>query len=143
MLRVAFRGHLGGAFIISIAVVATYLSTWVGRLGLAVVNRRLNRKARLRHLETLTSDEKAYLVPYIHDGKNTMNYLAQDGIASGLVQKGILYAPSSLGSMLSGFAYNLQPWARDELERNPSLLEGASLRSPEQGDGFIHPGNRY
>lgn len=29
-----------------------------------------------------------------------------------------------MGSVLEGFAYNLQPWARDYLNDNPQLLDG-------------------
>ena len=43
---------------------------------------------------------------------------------SGLEAKGITYRASNMGDMLRGFAFNLQPWAREHLEANPNLLDG-------------------
>jgi hypothetical protein len=42
------------------------------------------------------------------------------------VAKGILYQASSVGRMLTGMAYNIQPWPREYLSKNPHLLEGAN-----------------
>ena len=48
----------------------------------------------------------------------------QDGIIGGLRNKTVVFVASNMGSMLEGFAFNLQPWARTYLEENPGLLNG-------------------
>jgi hypothetical protein len=47
-------------------------------------------------------------------------------VVGGLVAKAVLYQSSSVGRMLTGLAYNMQPWAREYLAQNPHLLEGAN-----------------
>jgi len=85
---------------------------------------RKRLKNRQKMLYQLTPEEKGYLVPYIRHQKNTVYVGMDDGVISGLEAKHITYCASSMGSVLEGFAYNLQPWARDYLNDNPQLLDG-------------------
>jgi hypothetical protein len=129
-LRNQHRAYVGGVFIVSGAM--------LGAQGLAAVAQMARRRYRRHRLEAqsrealhaLTPDEKAYLLPFVLGGQNTLYFRAQDGVAGGLIAKKILYQSSTIGSMLSGFAHNLQPWAREHLEKHPHLLEGANP-SPE------------
>jgi hypothetical protein len=89
-----------------------------------------------KYLYKLTPEEKGYLMPYIETEKNTVNVGLDDRIMGGLVAKGITYRASSTGNMVTGFAYNLQPWAREYLMTNPQLHSGASGRP-------MAPGERY
>ena len=75
-------------------------------------------------LYKLTPEEKGYLVPFIFGLQNTINVGMDDGVMAGLRFKGITYLAASVGDMLHGFAFNLQPWAREYLENNKNLLEG-------------------
>ena len=76
-------------------------------------------------LQQLTPEEKGYLVPFIFEQKNSVYVGMDDGVMAGLVAKGITYRASNMGSMLEGFAHNLQPWARSYLGQHAELLEGS------------------
>ncbi len=88
--------------------------------------KRENLKKSQEQLHKLTPDEKAYLVPYVIKDENTQYFLIEDGVAGGLVAKGIIYQASSVGDMIMGWAYNIQPWVKDYLSENPKCLEGAN-----------------
>jgi hypothetical protein len=45
-----------------------------------------------------------------------------DGVIQGLVAEKILYRSANVGSLITGFAYNVQPWAWDFLNANPHVL---------------------
>lgn len=87
-------------------------------------------KVRHQSLHELTPDEKSYLAAYVLDDVNTQYMQIDDGIAGGLNAKGIIYRASNVGDMLRGWAYNIQPWAKDYLREHPHLLDGASGNVP-------------
>ncbi|EGO95204.1 hypothetical protein APM_1967 [Acidiphilium sp. PM] len=70
----------------------------------------------------LTEDEKLFLRPYIIDGANTRMANITNGVAGGLVAKGIIFRSSNVGTVFSGFSYNLQPISRKILTGRPDLL---------------------
>src|SRR6266849_9004622 len=82
------------------------------------------------YLQNLTTVEKAALKPYISNDTETRDFPMGDGVSSGLVAKGLIYRSSSVGNLISGFAYNIQPWVRHYLLKNPALLEGAEKVPP-------------
>lgn len=124
---------LGGLFIISISVLSAQIirnvfsnCKTIALKWLEYYKGRRLRQAMIFGLTNLTPDEKSYLLPYIAHQKTSVNFLMQDGIKSSIEEKGIIYQASTLGDMLNGWAYNLQPWAREHLERNQNLLSNAS-----------------
>jgi hypothetical protein len=132
-LRKGYRAQLGGLFIISISIVAAQ-ALWRGGESISslVKNIRNRRKAKVamelkqKQLRELTPDEKAYSAPYVLQNQNTQYFQIEDGVTGGLETKGIIYKASSVGSMLTGWAYNIQSWARDYLQKHPELFEGAN-----------------
>jgi hypothetical protein len=76
-----------------------------------------------RAMSYLTSEEKRALKPYIVDDRATLGFDIGDGIANGLVAKGILYRPSSVGTRFNSFDFNMQPWARKYLKRRPRFFK--------------------
>jgi Super-infection exclusion protein B len=120
-VRELWRTELGIVFVVSACVVLTVIVSHVTREVLAF--RRM--RARRVYLHKLTPDEKAALVPYIHGGATAVNYNYTDGVVQGLEARDILYRSSQVG-ILFEFPYNLQLWAREYLEKNPRLLDGAS-----------------
>lgn len=82
---------------------------------------RKNIKIKQKHLHQLTLEEKDYLAQYIVEQKNSIHALGS-GVMGGLEAKGITYRASNLGNAITGFPYNLQPWAREYLKANPHLL---------------------
>ncbi len=83
-----------------------------------------NLKELQESLNHLTPEEKGYLAVFIHEQKNTINVGLDDGIMQGLKIKKIVYRASNQGNVMEGFPFNLQPWAREYLDKHPQLLEG-------------------
>lgn len=127
------RQYIGGALVLAVAllcaqllagVVAWLKQTWEKR----IVKQKQGRVLELRQqsLEKLTPHEKAYLLPYIQQQENTQYFGVEDGIAGGLQAKKIIFRSASIGNFVEGFAFNIQPWARDYLNQNQHLLDGAA-----------------
>lgn len=120
-----YRSWLGLALVVSCAYLLAHAIVFLAKQ----VHRRYEDKAILRiqvgYLKTLVPDEKARLLPYIHDQRSSVVYQITDGVVRGLVAKGILFRSSNVGRG-TAFSFNIQPWARMEIERDPALLDGAS-----------------
>jgi len=95
-------------------------------------------KVTLKELEQLLHNlkpvEKAFLSPYVIDDENTRYFKIEDGVLRALEKKKIIYKSSSVGDLMSGWAYNIQPWAKEYLVKNPHLLEGATQIKRESSD---------
>lgn len=87
-------------------------------------DRKADRE-RDKQLTRLTPEERGYLSEFIVNGRNTVKVGMDDGIMGGLVAKKICYMSSNMFDLLEGASFNLQPWARSYLERNPDVLDGA------------------
>ena len=128
--RQRFLPYIGGVTLISATLLLTH--------GVAAFFDSLKRKRAERkqleslrgRLHSLTPAEKEALRPYIREEANTRSFVVNDGVAGGLVGKGILYRSSNTGLFMY-FPYNLQPWARDYLKERPELLDSASSSPPE------------
>ena len=83
--------------------------------------RKRAEKARFKYFARLTNDEKAILLRFM-SGENTLSFDISDGVAGGLVAKKILYVPTRMVNPVS-VPHNLDDWAREHLEKNPSLLQ--------------------
>lgn len=78
-------------------------------------------------LKQLTSDEKKALIPYIEQNVRTQHFNIQDGVASGLSSKRILFRSSNIGgSGTFNFAYNIQDIAFNILTKHPEYLDTSS-----------------
>ena len=118
--REKYRVFLGPAFLLSVAV-------FIARVFMFIMNKRLekqNLESTTQVLHHLTPEERGYLIPYIQQQKNTVHVEIHDGIMNGLAAKGIVYRASNIFDLLEGPPFNLQPWARKYLEKNPDLLNG-------------------
>lgn len=118
--RNEYRVFLGPAFLLTLSFCAARIFNFI-MLG---YRQRQTLKKRQEALHSLTPEEKGYLIPYIEDQQNTVHVGIEDGVMAGLRSKGITYLASNMGDILDGFAFNLQPWAREYLENNPHLLDG-------------------
>jgi hypothetical protein len=84
------------------------------------------RRHLRRTFRELTTAEKEFLRQFIVDGENTAYEPIHSGVAGGLVGKHIIYRAShvSVGGVPGIlFPYNLQPYARKALNKNPALLD--------------------
>lgn len=120
--RRQYRIFLGPAFLLVFAFV-------IARMYMYLVDLHAERRAlkeRRKTLHNLTPEEKAYLVKFIHEQVNSVYVGMDDGVMAGLRRKGVTYLATEVGSLVEGFAFNLQPWARAYLQDNPHLLDGCS-----------------
>lgn len=118
--RNEYRVFLGPAFLLT-------LSFCVARIFIFFMQGYRQKQAlkkRQEALYSLTPEEKGYLIPYIEGQRNTVNVGMDDGVMAGLRLKCITYRAANMGDLQNGFAFNLQPWAREYLKKNPHLLNG-------------------
>jgi hypothetical protein len=118
--RNEYRVFLGPAFLLTLSFCAARIFNFF-MLG---YRQKQVLKKRQEALHNLTPEEKGYLTPYIEGQQNTVNVGMDDGVMAGLCSKGIVYLAANMGDLINGFAFNLQPWAREYLEKNPQLLDG-------------------
>ena len=131
-----YRGYIGLAFLISIVLLATDAVIWIWKQIKSHRNKRKTEENRVRLIQSLTAEERQYLAPYILEGQNTCYYAMDDGVAGGLNSKGILFISSNIGSLVSGIAFNLQPWARELLSVRSDVFNGITHRPPTAEDRF-------
>ena len=118
--REKYKVFLGPVFLLAVSFCIARVSIFF----MSGYTERKNLKKRQELLHQLTPEEKGYLIRYIENQKNTIYVGDDDGVMGGLQAKRITYCARNMGSLLHGFAYNLQPWARSYLEEHPELLEG-------------------
>ncbi|MDB9952014.1 superinfection exclusion B family protein [Porticoccaceae bacterium] len=118
--RIEYRVFLGPALLLTVSFCAARVFNFF----IQVYRQKQALKRLQEALHSLTPEEKGYLIPYIEGKQNTVNVGMDDGVMAGLRSKGIIYLAANMGDLLNGFAFNLQPWARDYLEKNPHLLDG-------------------
>ncbi|MBI3319988.1 MAG: superinfection exclusion B family protein [Candidatus Omnitrophica bacterium] len=71
---------------------------------------------------------------YVEGKTRTQYFQIEDGVIQGLVAVDVLYRSAQVGHLLSGFAYNIQPWAWEYLNRHPDLLSGPDVPLLGEGD---------
>ena len=120
LFRDEYRVFLGPTFLFTIAFGAargfSSFHTWY--------QQKQQLKEMVKLLHHLTPEEKGYLICFIEGQKNSIKVGMDDGVMAGLCHKNITYRATNVGDMLDGFAFNLQPWAREYLENNSELLVG-------------------
>jgi hypothetical protein len=126
---IGYRMWIGVVFLASTAVL---LSRTGGGLFEFTRNRvRQNRTLKMwqRRLHELTSEEKRVLASYVLKGTRTQYFQLQDGVIQGLVAEKIIMRASTVGDLLTGIAYNIQPWAWEYLKEHPRLLSDDDERA--------------
>jgi hypothetical protein len=117
-----YRPWFGMAFLLSTALLlsAAIMAVW------GVVKRKRaeskflpERQERLHHL---SEPEKKLLRGYVEGKTRTQYHPMSDGVVGGLEAERVLFRASSLGQSFDHFAYNIQPWAWEYLNKNPKLL---------------------
>jgi len=119
----SYRSWVGLIFLLSSVLLLSHLLISIG----SWVKRKLNEQKSLitatNRLRNLTSDEKIVLRGYIFPQTKTQVLDLTDGIVNGLVHAEIIYQAAAVGSLREGFAYNIQSWAWDFLNKNKHLLD--------------------
>jgi Super-infection exclusion protein B len=118
-----FRPYLGAGFIASIALLAWYVFNPIAQSIVGWLEDKRRKRAVMRTLRELATDEKEFLRPYLREDANTMHAFPAHGIANGLEAKGIVYRSSTISIPGGMFPYNLQSSARRLLKAHPELLD--------------------
>jgi len=84
------------------------------------LNTRADCRAK-KHLSELPPDQKHILRMFAPSG-NTHALHTTDGAVNVLVAYGILYPAASLGTLQTGLAFAIAPWALKYLRKHPQLL---------------------
>lgn len=126
IFRNEYRKFLGPALLLTTSFAIARLIMFIYRTIKTSIEKSQNEKVRLEYLQKLTPEEKGYLATFIIGKQNSINVGLDDGVMSGLERKQIVYRASNVGDVLRGFAFNLQPWAREILESNHNILAGAT-----------------
>lgn len=117
----------------SLSVVRTV--QWLFESDYSPVRQRLQAWSLSKRLTDLSEPEKMILRKYLANDTPTLTFPVQDGVVRGLVAKKILFCASEVGMPGTwSFPFNLQPWARQALRRNPSLLARERTSADEDSE---------
>lgn len=120
--RKQYRVYLGPAFLITTFYCLARFCVFL----MQVYNKKKDLKRKQESLHKLTPEEKGYLRPFIENQQNSIYVGMDDGVMAGLQAKKITFLATRVGSFFDGSPFNLQPWAKDYLEKNKNILEGAT-----------------
>lgn len=120
-LRAKYLSWIGAIFLLSTVLLLSHtaitFSSWV--------RKRFHMKRALKgakeRLHNLTAEEREILRNYIGNGTRTQELDIASGVVNELENDFIIYRSSNIGH-LSGWAYNIQPWAWDYLNKHPELI---------------------
>lgn len=84
------------------------------------------RRHIFQRLKRLTEDEKQILRFYIANQSRSNKLRFDDGIVQGLANDRIIFRASSIGSLVDGFAFNINNVAWDVLNKDQTLLDGTT-----------------
>ncbi|MBI5853016.1 MAG: superinfection exclusion B family protein [Planctomycetes bacterium] len=116
------RPWVGLGFLLCAAVLLTRASVaaggWVRKRWTWWANERNLRK----RLNRLAPDEKETLSRFLLERRKCLKFPMDDGVSQGLAASTILFRSSTVGDMLTGFDFSIQPWAWQYLNKHPELV---------------------
>lgn len=129
-IKSSYGEYFGLAFIFSMAslLVAAITGFWNIFLGIW-----LKEKARLyfykKEANDLTEEEKEILRIFINGKTRSANLSLKNGTVLGLEKRMFIIRVGQLGTDATSwtFPFNIQPWAWEYLNENPSLLSSANV----------------
>jgi len=118
-----YQPGIGIIFLLSTSVLASHLFFGLSsQIKTKIASSRVLR-CRQKRLSNLTEQEKEILKGYIEKGTRTQYFrLEKGGVVRGLESEHIIYQASNIGRVLEGFAFNMQSWAWEYLNKHPELL---------------------
>jgi len=131
-----YRMWIGLLAVTTYALLASHvLHSFWARISPTIRTRKSLRKCR-RALTNLTSEEKEVLIDYIIHGTKSRMLNIQNGVHKSLEDALIICRASNVGigqeGSLWNFAFNLQPWAWEELNSHRELLEPELSRKAKE-----------
>jgi hypothetical protein len=122
-----YRPWFGLAFLASsVLLLGAALAALYGWLQTRRRERAMLKHGR-RRLKRLTEDEKAILRGFIEGQTRTQYLPISDGRVRQFEMERIIFRASKLGQYPDAFAYNIQPWAWEYLNKHPEVLDPGDL----------------
>lgn len=118
----AFRMWIGFVFLISLSILLARMGANIFEFAKKRIKQSRTLKQWQKRLHNLTPDECEVLAGYINNNTRTQYFQPENGVIQGLAAENIIKPAASVGNVISGFAYNIQPWAWKYLKNNPELL---------------------
>ncbi len=116
-----YRTWIGLAFFLTVALLGVHVASWV----FDSVKERWNldqiKRMQIKYLHKLTNEEKAVLRGYILQKSRTQLLDYTDGVVSGLEGMSIIYRATTMSQRFN-FAYNIQVWIYDYLQKHQELI---------------------
>ena len=128
----SYRMWIGLVFLLCTSLLAARAVAWALRKAAASRNRARNMKLWQERLGNLSQAEATVLAGYVQSGTRTLYFQPSDGVAEGLVVEHIIFRSANVGDMMTGFPYNIQPWALKHLKAHPELLVSADAQQAAQ-----------
>jgi hypothetical protein len=120
--RNTYRAWLGVPLLAAAALLGAYALTAAGSFVQQRFTWRRTLKRHQQALHGLSPAEQAVLRGYIFENTKTQYFALDNGVVQGLVSAGVLYRSANVGDVLTGFPFNIQPWAWQYLHFNRHLL---------------------
>ena len=117
-----YRTWIGGVFLICSALLLARTGATLGKAANKRLKQRRTLKRWQRRLHELTPEERRVLAGYVGADTRTQYFQLEDGVIQGLAAEKIITRVASMGNIFTGFAYNIQPWARKYLTKHPELV---------------------
>ena len=118
-IRTEYRTIIGLLWTFSVAGLAVAAS---GRAWKEISNRLTLRRWQ-RTLHELTPAEQPIIRQYVEGNTKTQYFEINEGVVESLVGGMILFRPSNVSRVRATFAYNIQPWAWEYLQKKPHIIE--------------------
>ncbi|MEK4508976.1 superinfection exclusion B family protein [Paenibacillus sp. FSL K6-2524] len=123
------KQYIGMAFLVSGVVTVANLITFIHKKVIRSIRSKRWLKRHQERLHSLNAMEKRILLYYFVNGTNTQLLAYNDGTVGELAGYKIIQRASNLSHMGARFPYNLNPWAREYLIKNPQLLKTDDIES--------------
>lgn len=123
--RHQYRAWISLVFLGSTALALAYgiSAAWTARKSSKAQAQRV--AARERIIQGIGDDERDVLATFVHHNVRVWRFPPDDGAATNLASKRILYRPTQAFTVFHGFQYGIHPWAWEYLEKHPELLSDA------------------
>jgi hypothetical protein len=118
-----YRTQVGLTFLICLIFVITDFAIYIGKTVNKFHRWYKNKTYGIKRLKKLTTEEKLLLKRYIDNNTRSIKFPLDNGIVNELEFYDIIYRASDIGRQVTGFPYNIQPWAWDYLNKHKKLLD--------------------
>lgn len=119
----SYRTYIGLAFLLVMLLIFTHISDYILKiLRSRYIYSSLVRKGKKR-LRNLTDSEKEILRRFIEKGTKSVYLSMNNGNVASLCEDKIIYRSCGVSRSYLDFAYNLNEWAWEYLNKNKWLLD--------------------